>query len=238
MKPKLFQYAACPFCSKVRMILKYKGVDYDTIEVHPLNKKEIQFSKDYQAVPIYIDTDGKQHTDSTPIMRSIDDEFPTPKVFHKDPAEARREEEWLNWSNAFVKGLPTAIYDSIGNALKSFDYITKIGKFGWFEKRTIKYLGAFVMTLVSKKIKKREKIDDPNQFLRDKTREWVTGLNGRSFMGGGVPNGSDIAVFGICQSVAGLKAGETLEENSAFKAWLERMNEQIGLSKELLVSTA
>lgn len=221
MKPKLYQYAACPFCNKVRAILAYKRVDFETIEVHPLNKKEIAFSTDYRAVPIYVDSKGVQVNDSTPIMRHIDAEFPGTKVFRGD------EEPWLEWSQKFVKGLPTAIYDTVPNALQSFNYITKVGKFGWFQKITIKYSGAFVMTLVAKKIKTREGITDPKAFLITKAKEWAKGLAGRPFMGGDSPNGADLAVYGISRSVEGLHAGDILNENKIFSDWYRRVQSQL-----------
>lgn len=223
MKPKLYQYAACPFCNKVRSLLRYKGVDFETIEVHPLNKKEIAFSPDYRAVPIYIDSQGKQVNDSTHIMRWIDQEFPKRVVFRTETREAKRENQWLIWSEGFVKGLPAAIYDSLPNSLRSFDYITKVGKFSWFEKRMIKYSGALIMSMVAKKIKKREQIEDPEIFLQQKAQEWAAGLEGRSFMGGDSPNGADMAVYGIFQSVVNLPAGKTLRSNALFNAWYERM---------------
>ncbi len=227
MKPKLYQFEACPFCNKVKSILDYKGVAYDTVEVNPLNMKEIEFSKDYDAVPIYIDSKGNQVNDSTPIMRWIDQEFPERKVFRTDPAEAQKENQWLEWSEKFVAGLPTVIYDSLPEALRSFDYITKVGKFGWLEKRVIKYSGALAMTLVAKKIRKREGIDQPDLFVRQKTKEWTDGLSGHSFMGGDTPNGSDLAVFGIARSVAGLRAGKLFKENQEFDAWMKRMQESM-----------
>ena len=233
MKPKLYQYTACPFCSKVRTLLQYKGVDYEAIEVHPLKKKEIEFSAGYKAVPIYIDSQGKQVNDSTPIMRWIDKEFPESPVFAASPIEIEKEEKWLAWSDRFVKGLPTAIYDTLPNALKSFDYITKVGKFSWFEKRMIKYSGALVMTLVAKKIKKREQIDRPDLFLKEKAKEWAEGLGGRPFMGGDTPGGADFAVFGIVRAVAGLRAGELLEENPEFKTWMKKMQEAVNAPKGL-----
>lgn len=231
VKPKLFQYAACPFCNKVRSTLKYKGIDFETIEVHPLNNKEISFSPDYQSVPIYIDSQGKQVNDSTPIMRWIDKEFPEPKVFRTEPAEAERDEKWLVWSERLVQGLPTVIYRSFGDSLKSFDYITKVGKFGWIEKRMIKYSGAFVMTLVAKKIKKREQITDPDLFLAQQTKEWAEGLSGRAFMGGETPNASDLAVYGITQSVSGLRAGKIFKDNQVFDTWMDRMEREVNASK-------
>ena len=156
-------------------------------------------------------------------MRHIEAEFPKIAVFEKDPQKKAEEARWLDWSEKYVKGLPTAIYDTLPNALRSFDYITKVGKFNYFEKLSIKYTGAFVMTLVAKKIRTREGITDPVQFLKQKASEWSNGLEGRSFMGGERPNAADIAVFGITRSVMGLRAGEVLEENAAFSGWLSRM---------------
>lgn len=231
MKPILYQYAACPFCNKVRSILQYKGVEFETVEVHPLNKKELAFSPDYRAVPIYIDSKGVQINDSTPIMRHIDAEFPEPRVFSSDEAA---ESQWLVWSEKYVKGLPTALYDTLPNALKSFNYITQVGKFNWFEKQTIKFSGALIMTLVAKKIKKREGIDDPDTFLRKKAAEWVKGLNGQPFMGGDHPNGADLAVFGITKAVAGLRAAQLLEENTLFADWYRRIQNLIQRRNEMV----
>src|SRR5436190_1240414 len=60
IRPKLYQYNVCPFCWKVKAILAYKQVSYESVEVHPLNKKEIKFSNDYRKVPIFIDAGGNQ----------------------------------------------------------------------------------------------------------------------------------------------------------------------------------
>ena len=54
----LYQYQNCPFCGKVRAFLDYYGIDYTIVEVNPLWKKEISFSK-YRKVP-FIFADGKQ----------------------------------------------------------------------------------------------------------------------------------------------------------------------------------
>ena len=228
MKPTLYQYAACPFCNKVRTMLQYKGVQFETVEVHPLKKTELRFSPGYRAVPIYIDSSGKQVNDSTPILRHIDKEFPNRRVF-TDDAEARVEEaRWLNWSEKFVKGLPTAIYDTLPNALKSFDYVTRVGKFSLWEKWSIKFSGAFVMTLVARKIKKREGIEDPARFLREEAAEWAAGLGRRPFMGGENPGPADIAVFGFLRAIHGLSAEKILLENAAFTDWRNRMGPRLG----------
>jgi len=234
MKPKLYQYAACPFCSKVASALAYKKVDYDVVEVNPLNKKEIAFSADYRAVPIYIDRHGRQVNDSNVIIKHIDEEYPGSALFSKEPAQSAEDQKWLAWSEKLVKGLPTVVYDNLPDSIRAFDYITKTGKFSWAESRMIKYSGAFIMTLVAKKIRKREGITNPQVFLEKMTAEWVEGLRGRKFMGGETVSAADIAVFGISRVVANLKAGKIFEKNPDYRAWLTRMQSVTGLSLSIV----
>ena len=79
------------------------------------------------------------------------------------------------------------------------------------------------MTLVAKKIKTREGIENPDLFLKQKTQEWADGLGSRKFMGGDVPNGADIAVYGITESVTGLRAGDLFRQNTVYAAWMDRI---------------
>lgn len=227
MKPKLYQYTACPFCNKVGAMLEFKNVDYEKIEVHPLKKTEIAFSE-YRAVPIYIDSHGVQVNDSTPILRHIDEEFPQHKVFRDGGTEKEKEEKWLKWSETLVQCLPTVIYQTFPKALRAFDYITQVGKFGWWESRSVKWTGAFVMSLVAKKIKKRLSIENPEMHLRNLVQEWSReALADGPYCGGGRPNAADIAVYGISRTVAGLNAGDLFREDSKYWNWFQKMAEQV-----------
>ena len=49
----LYQYKTCPFCCKTRAFLDYYGFEYKSVEVNPLTRKEIKFSK-YKKVPFII----------------------------------------------------------------------------------------------------------------------------------------------------------------------------------------
>lgn len=94
-RPKLYQYEACPFCAKVRAFLSYKGIPYEKVEVHPLNKKEIAFSKNYRKVPILVDTDGRQINDSTNILRYLEEKHPEQPLFEEKDKYKEREATWL-----------------------------------------------------------------------------------------------------------------------------------------------
>ena len=44
---RLYQYAICPFCARVKTLLNYAGIDYDAIEVNPLTKAELSWYDSY-----------------------------------------------------------------------------------------------------------------------------------------------------------------------------------------------
>ncbi len=228
--PKLYQYDVCPFCWKVKATLAYKKISYQTIEVHPLNKKEIAFSPDYRKVPIYIDSKGQQVNDSTPIMKHIDQEYPAKAIVAKDAVALEKQEKWMQWSNAYVRTIPPLIYKNLGDALKAFDYITHKGNFSWFQSRTIKYSGALVMIMVAKKTAKELNIVDPVAHFEAKIQEWANGLGEAVYMGGQSPDIADLSVFGMTMSMANLPAFELCKKNNRFWTWMTNMSKETQIS--------
>ena len=222
--PKFYQYAVCPFCCKVKTLLAYKKIPYETIEVHPLNKKEIRFSKDYKKVPILVDTDGTQVNDSTPIMRYLDNHYGTSKVFAMTPAAREDEDTWLKWADEIlVRALPPLIYRNFSEALKAFDYITKEGKFSWWQQRTIKYSGALVMTMVAKKSAKSQGISKPQKHLEECLDHWAQALGNKDYLGGSQPNGADLAVYGILRSIEEMPAFRMIQNHTVVYDWYQRV---------------
>jgi len=53
LKIILFQYTTCPFCCKVRAFLDFYGFSYDIVEVDPVLRQQIKWSK-YRKVPIVL----------------------------------------------------------------------------------------------------------------------------------------------------------------------------------------
>uniref|UniRef100_A0AC34GQT3 Prostaglandin E synthase 2 n=1 Tax=Panagrolaimus sp. ES5 TaxID=591445 RepID=A0AC34GQT3_9BILA len=45
---RLYQYQTCPYCCKVRAVLDYYGFSYEVVEVNPVTKSELKFSKEYK----------------------------------------------------------------------------------------------------------------------------------------------------------------------------------------------
>jgi microsomal prostaglandin-E synthase 2 len=223
--PKLYQYNVCPFCWKVKALLGYKKIPYEAVEVHPLNKKEIKFSKDYKKVPIFIDAAGNQVNDSTPIMQYIDERYPETPVFAQNAAEREKETKWLKWADAtLVRALPPLIYRNLGDSLQAFDYITQQEKFNWLQQRTIKYSGALVMTMVAKKSAKEQGIADPEAHLKQCLKDWAEALGSGDYLGGAKPNAADLAAFGILKSVETLPAFRWIQDNRKVWDWYRRVD--------------
>merc|ERR1740138_2005753 len=68
---RLFQYAICPFCNKTKAALDFLRVPYSSVEVDPLTRSQIKFSKDYKKVPIAVFQDGAVVGGSTEIVDRV-----------------------------------------------------------------------------------------------------------------------------------------------------------------------
>ena len=60
---RLYQYQTCPFCCKTRAFLDYYRIKYEVVEVNPLFRREIKFSK-YRKVPFIVCGDDVQVCDT------------------------------------------------------------------------------------------------------------------------------------------------------------------------------
>lgn len=68
----------------------------------------------------------------------------------------REEMKWRQWADDWLVHLISPnVYRTTGEALASFDYIVREGKFGTFEGFFAKYVGAVAMFLISKRLKSR-----------------------------------------------------------------------------------
>ncbi|MGD0074644.1 MAG: glutathione S-transferase family protein [Candidatus Binataceae bacterium] len=80
MKPKLYQFFHSPFCAKVRKILEYKGVDFETVEVDYLDRRELLEVSDQLTVPVLL-ADGDVTINSDRIAERLEKSHPEPTIF-------------------------------------------------------------------------------------------------------------------------------------------------------------
>ena len=84
---KLFTYATSPYARKVRMMLDYKGIAYEPVErCYSLDRKEdLREANPRAEVPTIVLDDGRAIADSSIIGEYLEDAFPNPPLFPRDP---------------------------------------------------------------------------------------------------------------------------------------------------------
>ena len=69
---------------------------------------------------------------------------------------SREERQWREWVDTkLVHTLSPNIYRTLGESLQAFDYISSVGNFNMMERVLAKYIGAVVMYILSKRLKKK-----------------------------------------------------------------------------------
>jgi glutathione S-transferase len=81
MKPILYQFSTSPLCAKLRKLMHYKGVDFDTIEIDYLKGKELP---DGPPVPALTLPGGETIVDWERIALRIEELYPVPTVLPPD----------------------------------------------------------------------------------------------------------------------------------------------------------
>ncbi|XP_066112187.1 prostaglandin E synthase 2 [Saccopteryx bilineata] len=145
--------------------------------------------------------------------------------------EARTEEmKWRQWADDWLVHLISPnVYRTPAEALASFDYIVREGKFGAVEGAVAKYLGAAAMYLISKRLKSRHHLqDDVREDLYDAANKWVAAVGKhRPFMGGQKPNLADLAVYGVLRVMEGLESFDDLMRHTHIQPWYLRVEKAI-----------
>src|SRR5258708_20054568 len=77
----LYQFATSPFCAKVRKILDFKGLDYRTVGVDYLERKELLIASNQLMVPALTLESGETIVDSDQIAMRLDGIYPEPTIF-------------------------------------------------------------------------------------------------------------------------------------------------------------
>nr|XP_045228642.1 prostaglandin E synthase 2 isoform X1 [Macaca fascicularis] len=145
--------------------------------------------------------------------------------------EARTEEmKWRQWADDWLVHLISPnVYRTPTEALASFDYIVREGKFGAVEGAVAKYMGAAAMYLISKRLKSRHRLqDNVREDLYEAADKWVAAVGkDRPFMGGQKPNLADLAVYGVLRVMEGLDAFDDLMQHTHIQPWYMRVERAI-----------
>lgn len=99
---RFFDWPYSPFCMKVKAILDYKGIAYESVD--PMKARGLLSRRGTGKVPA-IELDGRFISDSTDIAYALDERFPDPPLLPADPRQrglCHALEDWADESLYFV----------------------------------------------------------------------------------------------------------------------------------------
>jgi microsomal prostaglandin-E synthase 2 len=210
----LYQFQACPFCSKVRALLTFIKKPYEIVEVTPRSMKELEGITDHKKVPVLKDGD-KVIVESATIIEHINTHYAKLPVTEND-------KEWTEWlDKTLVHYLPPLVHP---NFKTSYHNIKKISPAGGIKGLMIPFFGALIMPKVARKMKEKHNIKDPQGEFLAAIDHWASNaLKGQNFYSGDQAGFVDCSVFGVLNSVEKLGTVALAEaHNAEFAAWYAR----------------
>lgn len=217
----LYQFESCPFCWKVKSVLHYHGIPYRSVEVNPMNQKELE-PLGMKKVPVLVDGD-QAIAESSDIVDHLMAQHVAQKDAAVDDDDVRQWRDWVD--ETLVHYLPPIIHGSFTTSWRTFGVVLQPSGYGFFKRQFVRMAGAMVMSRVAQKKARARGIDDAGAGLRMAVDRWVeTGLAGRQFHGGVSPDLADLAVFGVFRSTDGLAAvAMARQHNPQFADWYDRV---------------
>lgn len=215
---KLHMLYTCPFCWKVRGLLEYLGLDYESIQVNPMKTKQLPSAPEWRKVPVWVDSNEEVHVDSTPIMKHIDAVHNNGELWNSPDQE--RQNKWMEWVDLHMsKGTIPILYGSLGSALKTTTRVSKLENFGFISKRLYAWAGFPVMWGIIAKRRVKKDGRSPKKLWHDLLTEFTSEFNGSEFFGGDKPNLVDLAAFGYVRSISPYPQFSQLEDHDAGMKW-------------------
>ncbi|XAR65186.1 Glutathione transferase [Bertholletia excelsa] len=151
---------ASPYCTRVTLALKLKGIPYQYVEEDLTNKSEllIQYNPVHKKVPVLVH-EGKPIAESLVILEYIDEFWNNcPKLLPEDPYERAKVRFWANFYDQKIAPATLSLIKCKGKererAIADCEELMKVfeeglerdyqGKSPFFEGENISYLGIVV----------------------------------------------------------------------------------------------
>lgn len=228
----IYSYKICPFCCKAKALIQFFETKYRDVEVSPLTKKQIAWSKDYKKVPIAVFADGKVVCDSTAIIEEILKRNKDSNKIDKLEFVSSSARYWEQWS---TDRLAILMYPnmtrSFGECRELLSYYSNVKGIGMIDAFLVQNIGALGMTFAHGKIKKKYGLTDERAALWETLDEFIVKLEvdhrNEKFLGGNSPNLGDISIYGVLTSADGLKLFNDISRNERLGTWMNDMSQVI-----------
>jgi glutathione S-transferase len=100
---------------RVALALAHKRLAVEWVDVDPADRSPVVAASGQPLVPVLVDGDAVV-ADSTRILHHLEERFPEPPLFPREPARRAEVELFLQWFDRVWKGPPNAIEAELGRA--------------------------------------------------------------------------------------------------------------------------
>jgi glutathione S-transferase len=109
---RLYRFRYSTNVERVALALAYKGIEVESVAIDAGDRAPVRELSGQDLVPVLVDGDAVV-TDSTRILRHLEERFPDPPLFPADPAARAEVEVFLDWFNRAWKREPNLIAAAI-----------------------------------------------------------------------------------------------------------------------------
>jgi glutathione S-transferase len=93
---------------RVALALAYKGLEAEPVDVDPDDRSPVAAASGQELVPV-LDDDGRIVSDSTHILEYLEERYPDPPLYPREPARRAECVLFVDWFNRVWKGPPNEI---------------------------------------------------------------------------------------------------------------------------------
>lgn len=111
---------------RVALALAYKGLDAEPIEVDPADRAPVVAASGQELVPV-LEDEGRVVADSTRILEYLEERYPDPPLYPRDPAARAECVLMIDWFNRVWKVAPNAIEAELGQVSPDRARIAQLG---------------------------------------------------------------------------------------------------------------
>lgn len=218
----LYQFDSCPFCWKVKALMRSQGLEFQAVEVDPMKKAEVR-AFGYEQVPVL--------KDGETVLAESSDILDYLSRRYADLPEKDGENTWRSWvDDSLVHLLPPLIHANFSTSFKSFGKILKASGMKGPKAWLVRFGGAVAMSKVAKRKAAERGIENAEQDLKDAIDRWMDeAVADQAFYGGENPSLADLSVWGVLRSTQGMGPVEDLKAHRAdFADWYQRCAERSG----------
>jgi glutathione S-transferase len=111
---------------RVALALAHKGLDVESVVISYQDRSPVIEVSGQPLVPVLVDGD-EVIPDSTRIMRHLEERYPEPPLFPRDPARRAELDVFLEWFNEVWKVAPNTIEDELEREHPDHERVAALG---------------------------------------------------------------------------------------------------------------